>query len=189
MSRSTVLTACLALLAGFLGGNLGGRSAIAAASDTTIRATRFELLDASGHVLARWGHGDDHNTALQFLGVNGETEASFGISSAGLPLLYINGPDGKNRFALQFIGADANPQIVMSDAKWEGRIVLGNFLAGDSPPLGGRNWGLRLAGPERVSGVAGLGMFSNPETGRTSGELFVYDESGSRVSLSEVGKK
>jgi hypothetical protein len=137
-------------------------------------------------VVARLGYGDDHGTAIQFLGASGQTEASFGLNSAGIPLLYVNGPDGKNRLALQFIGPEANPRVVLSDSKWEGRIVLGNYLGGDSPIVGSQNWGLRLAGPGHVSGFAGLSMLSNPQTGRIAGDLFLYDGSGKRLSFPEI---
>lgn len=181
LDRNNAAMVCLALVAGFVGGKVGGRvPTSAAAEERVVRATRFELTDSAGLVLGVWGGGVDRATAIRFIDPKGKVLGSFGIGSDGLPFLHAFGPDGINRFALQFIGPEANPQLVLSDTKWEGRVLLGNYFGGDAPPKGSKSWGLKFAGPEHMSGFAGIGMFENPQTRRLAGEVFTYDEAGRR---------
>ena len=89
---------------------------------TTIRATRFELVDSSGKVLAFWGSNRGNNTVLAFLqtysegtgpgeyiraaaqtrftGQNPNEAFAVGMMSTQLPFMNILGKDGDSRASL-----------------------------------------------------------------------------------------
>jgi hypothetical protein len=169
----------LAAISGFVGGLFGSRLRPAGtASELIVRANRFDLVDDRGRVVASWGPGANHGVSIRFVDANGADLASLGIASNGLPLLNFNGHDGRHRFAVTLMSGGEEPYLVFSDPGWEGRILLGNLPGSDTTPEGSQNWGLRFTGPESVSGFARIGMFRNPRTGKTGGELRLHDENG-----------
>lgn len=120
------------LLAGFVGGFLGGRLAPGPrGAASVVRARTFELVDESGKAISIWGVNRQGQTLLAFLdgpeSIPGENRPhAFGLDNpleqraiigvAGvLPFLTFRGKDGKDRI---YVGLDGwyKPAIAMSDA-------------------------------------------------------------------------
>lgn len=163
----------IACAAGFLGGTLASRAPVQASSPEVVRASKFELLDASGRPVARWETDPKtKNVRLSFLEKGGSVGLDIGVSSDVLPFVRMNGRDGKNRIALE-LGPGDRPGLNMSDARWLGRISLGQ-AGTDTPDIPDRldQWVLRFSpfGTTRPAAMIGI---TNQGGGETEGVLFV----------------
>lgn len=155
-----ILAACAA---GYLGGVLSSQPPAAASSRDVVRASRFELVNGAGAVVAGWEAESNGAVRLNFLH-DQRTSIALGTLTDGRPFLRMDGQDGKNRISLDLVQGD-KPLLVMSDERWEGRVHLG-FMTPDTFPYSNwDHWGLlfRAVGSEHA--VAGMGMTntrSNP---------------------------
>jgi hypothetical protein len=163
--KSLIGIAAVAGVAGFLGGVFGSQNRVQAASPQTIRASRFELINAAGATLAIWETGSGNEAHLRFLPARGHAAVDVGVQPDGSPVIQMAGRDGKRRIVLALDQFD-RPALGMGDERWEGRVVLG-FKGSDVPDRAEDDWGLSFMafGSERP--VAALGVVkansSSPE--------------------------
>lgn len=180
----------LSCVFGVFGGYLYSRWQTSQTPKTmTVRASRFELTDSSGKVLAFWGTDRANNTVLAFLqtsaGEGGPQELKFpaeqtrftgqnpdeafavGILSTRLPFLNILGKDGKSR-ALLYLTQQQKPIFNMADEHSESRLELG-FISNDAPSPEDDDWALRFRAPD----VAGIGSIRDPTDRKHRGYLSV----------------
>jgi hypothetical protein len=144
-----VVAACLA---GFLGGILSPLRRVGASPSTILRASKFELVNASGVPLAELSA--DRNVSLRFL-TKGSTAVEIGILPGGHPFLQMLGRDGKRRIVMDLDEAD-KPMLGMGDERWEGRVHIG-FIAPDSSPYGDWDqWGISLRAFGSEHAVVGM---------------------------------
>src|SRR5579872_3224584 len=148
-----------------------------------VHASRFELTDSTGSVVAFWGIDRGNNTVLAFLpklnsgaSPNGETKLSsepaaftqqdtneafaVGLMSTQLPFMNLMGTDGSAR-ALLYLTDQEKPVLHMSDGHSEGRLMLG-FISSDAPARGDDEWALLFRRPD----VAGIGSMRDPHSGK-----------------------
>ena len=146
----------LACAAGFLGGSFAAGHRVAASAPNIVRATAFELVDASGAPVARWRVGVDNTVRMSFLFDHENEALQIGVAN-GRPFVRMAGRDGRDRMVMELDAAD-KPMIGMGDEKWEGRVHLG-FLPPDTFPYGDwDNWGLSFRGVGSQRAVAAIGM-------------------------------
>lgn len=155
-----IIAACAA---GYLGGALSSQTPAAASSSDVVRASRFELLNDAGTVVATWEAESNGGVRLNLLH-NQRTRVALGTLPDGRPFLRMDGQDGKNRISLDMNQGD-KPVLVLSDERWEGRVHLGFITPDTFPYTNWDHWGLlfRAFGSEHA--VAGMGMAntrSNP---------------------------
>jgi len=177
-SARDILTVLLATIAGFLGGRLIFRTQeVTPDSLGTVRATRFELLSGDGVPVAFWGTDEARNTVIQFIrkndhqtssleghertrvnffGQKKDKVAAFGVSQQGSPFLNLAGKDGISRAILYVTEEQQKPALVLSDEKWEGRILLG-FIQSDYPSPAEDDWGLLFRAPSTGT-LANIGV-------------------------------
>ena len=152
-----------------------------------LRASRFELTDSTGRVVAFWGTDRGKNTVLAFLQESTQdagpevykgppfqtaftsqspNEAiAFGMMSTQEPFVNVLGRNGSSR-AMLYLGDYQKPVFMMSDESYEGRLVLG-FIGNDAPSPKDDDWGLLFRGPS----VAGIGSTKDPVHGKYRGYL------------------
>jgi len=152
---SVLATLAVAALSAFLGGVIGSRSQVEAADPQTIRASRFELVNASGATVATWEVGSGNEAHLRFLPVRGGAAVDIGVLPDGRPIVQMAGRDGKKRIVLELDQLD-KPMLGMGDERWEGRVHLG-FTEPDMPSPDWDNWGLSFRGSSERP-VAAIGM-------------------------------
>lgn len=155
----------------------------------TVRASRFELVDSTGKVLAFWGTDRGNNTVLAFLqksttedgteevkpstqqtrftGQNRNEAFAFGMMSTQVPFMNILGKDGNSRASL-YLTAQQKPILNMADERNESRLELG-FISNDAPALEDDDWALRFRAPD----VAGIGSMRDPSDHKYRGYLSV----------------
>jgi hypothetical protein len=156
---------------------------------TSIRATRFELIDSKGKVLAFWGSDRGNNTVLAFLqtysgetatgefnrpieqtrftGQNPNEAFAVGMMSTQIPFMNIVGNDGYSRASL-YLTQQQKPVLNMADERRESRLELG-FISNDAPAPGDDDWALRFRAPD----VAGMGSIKDPTDRKYRGFLSV----------------
>lgn len=157
---------------------------------TTVRASRFELTDATGRVVSFWGGDRGNNTVLAFLqtpvengsgqkeitlppeatrltGQNPNEAIAVGMLSTQIPFMNILGNDGNSRASL-YLNEQQKPIFNMADEKQESRLELG-FISADAPTSNDDDWALRFRAPN----VAGIGSIRNPVDHRYRGYLSV----------------
>jgi hypothetical protein len=171
--KSSIVNAIISLLFGALGAwgyvYFQGQPN---SENRTVRATRFELTDHEGRVLATLDKDANGDTVLSFLTEQSsqrETKgrvASFGASRKGDPFIRFAGIDGRARLLMHLIQQD-KPVLLMSDGAFEGRLLLG-FVTADAPSPKDDDWALLFKGPS----VAGIGSIKNPSSGRHQGFVF-----------------
>ncbi len=152
-----------------------------------LRSSRFELTDRTGRVVAVWGTDKWSNTVLAFLRKPGQdvhpedyylgpppfpehspnVAFAIGMSSTQSPFMNLQATDGLSRVFLSLQDYQ-KPVFMMSDERYEGRLVLG-FIDTDTPSPDDDAWGLSFRGPS----VAGIGSFKSPVDGKYRGSLFV----------------
>lgn len=180
----------LSCIFGFIGGYAYSHSQfLQAPRVTTLRASRFELTDSTGKVLAFWGTDRGNNTVLAFLQTSageGNTGApkfpaeqtrftgqspdeafAVGLLSTQAPFMNILGKDGSSR-ALLYLTQQQKPIFNMSDERRESRLQLG-FISNDAPTPGDDDWALRFRAPD----VAGIGSMKDPTDHKYRGYLSV----------------
>jgi hypothetical protein len=155
----------------------------------TIRASRFELTDSTGKVVAFWGTDRGNNTVLAFLqtpatengsaelklpaeqtrftGQNPNEAFAVGILSTQAPFMNILGRDGNTR-ALLYLTQQQKPIFNMADERHESRLELG-FISNDAPSPADDDWALRFRAPD----VAGIGSMKDPVDHKYRGYLSV----------------
>lgn len=155
----------------------------------TLQASRFELTDSTGKVLAFWGTDRGNNTVLAFLqpsaeesvpgdlkfpseqtrftGQNPNEAFAVGILSTQIPFMNILGKDGNSRASLYLTGQQ-KPIFNMADERRESRLELG-FISHDAPAPEDDDWALRFRAPD----VAGIGSIRSPTDHRYRGYLSV----------------
>lgn len=143
----------------------------------TLRASRFELTDSAGSVVAFWGTDRGNNTVLAFLqtpakesgpkelklpaeqtpftGQNPNEAFAVGILSTQIPFMNILGRDGNTR-ALLYLTQQQKPIFNMADEHNESRLELG-FISNDAPSSADDDWALRFRAPD----VAGIGSIKD----------------------------
>jgi len=164
--------------AGFLGAQIRVNSVpVQAAQNDVVRANRFELIGRSGKAVAYWGSQDGQNASVRFLDEAGAEVAVLGLLAPHVPGLDLKGPDSRTRLTLRLEGEDANPILAMSDAKWEGRVLLG-FVRPDHPDASWDQWALMLRAPGKEIPVASMGMTRDPVSGRISTNVRLLGEDG-----------
>jgi len=156
---------------------------------TTLRASRFELTDSTGKVLAFWGTDRGNNTVLAFLqtpakesgpeqlnlpaeqtrftGQNPNEAFAVGILSTQVPFMNILGKDGNSR-ALLYLTPQQKPIFNLADERHESRLELG-FICNDTPSPTDDDWALRFRAPD----VAGIGSMKDPVDHKFKGYLSV----------------
>lgn len=136
--------------AGFIAA-LPTRYMTVSASETpsTVRATRFELVDSTGKVRAVWGTNRGDELVLSFV-KNGTERIVMGLDTGHRPFIKLNSERGDHR-ASMFVYGD-KPALVLSDRSLEGRIRLGPGSFDTSAADGDSDWGLTF------NGTAGRGM-------------------------------
>jgi hypothetical protein len=136
---------------------------------TTQRASRFELTDSNGRVIAFWGADAGNNTVLAFLQgttvpagptrftqQNANEAVAVGILSSQAPFINVLGNDGRSR-ALLYLTERQKPVPNMSDEHSEGRLTLG-FVSSDAPTPEDDDWALQFRAPD----VAQIGSIKDP---------------------------
>lgn len=121
-----------------------------------VRATRFELMDNAGRVVALWATAQGSGAVLAFADVKGMRLCELGIGGRnGPPFLRLYGKDGKERVTA-VLGYDDDPVLLLSDAH-RARAVLGASHS-DAPGPSDDQWGLYLRGRE-ADASASIGFF------------------------------
>ena len=169
MSAKTVGMLALAGLCGFLGGLVSRWTERLSrpSSLQVVRAVRFELVGPNDKPLAYWG-GSEKGIVLAFTGMGTKELATFGLERGGRsPFVELAGNDGHPRAVLE-VGYDDKPILGMSDANYEGRVILG-ATATDAPSPLNDTWALRFRAPERRD-LAAIGMFG--DKGKLSGSVY-----------------
>jgi hypothetical protein len=143
-------------LVGYFAGRQGANIHVQAASVETVRASRFELVNGSGTVVATWEAGQGNEAHLRFLPSAGNARIEIGVLSDGHPLVQMAGRDGKRRIVMELDQYD-KPMLGMGDERWEGRVLLG-FVEPDTYAPEWDNWGLmfRPFGSEKPSASIGV---------------------------------
>jgi hypothetical protein len=135
-----------------------------------VRAARFEIVDQSGKPLAFWGPDDLKQMVLGFKDKGNNVVASLGMSSTGVPFFDMSGSDGRSRVRIE-LSSSQKPTLAMSDAAWEGRVLLG-FVQNDVPDRRDDDWFLRFRAPGGGE-LGGIGMARTGAEGRLSGKAYV----------------
>jgi hypothetical protein len=179
ISRREYLVLVLAVSFGFGGGILSTRFSVAsAASPQTIRATRFELVDASGRSIAFWGTDEYDQVIIAFTGGTKSELAAFGLLSGLRGGLRLSGVDTKPRAAL-VVGQDERPVLGLSDDKGRSRVSLG-FITADSLDPHPDTWGLvfRAPGESGHRARAAIGYTMNASGHGWDGSILLEDNAG-----------
>jgi hypothetical protein len=163
---------------------------------TAVQASRFELTDSTGRVVAFWGIDRGNNTVLAFLPKtvgdvspnwelklpteptgftrqNPNEAFAVGLMSSQVPFMNLMGKDGNSR-ALLYLTDQQKPVLHMSDGRSEGRLMLG-FVSNDIPSPGDDEWALLFRSPN----VAGIGSLKDPANGKYRGYFSVAPNSKS----------
>ena len=169
MRTREILMMMLASAFGFVGGAVYSRVHTLHVDDAQVlRGHRFELLDDSGRVIA-FGRNDNlKNVVLGFRDKDDHSVATFGLGSDRTPFFDMAGKDGKSRVRLELDWMQQmqqKPTLVMSDEKWEGRVMFG-FLPSDYPDREWDDWGLAFRAPN-VGDLANIGLIKRD--GKLSG--------------------
>jgi hypothetical protein len=149
-------------VAGYLGGALASHNTVQASPPQVIRASKFELVDASGTAAASWELDRRGGAHLTFLLKRDVVGVDVGVFPDGRPFLIMGGHDGKRRIVMNLDQAD-KPIFGMGDERWEGRVRLG-FMPPDAFPYSGwDHWGLvfRAFGSEHP--IVGMGTINTPD--------------------------
>jgi hypothetical protein len=180
ISRKDLFIVVLAAVSGYAGGFVSARphgaNAVAAGS---IRATRFELVDASGKTLGYWGfdHRYEGRLVLAFTGGKSGELAAFGLADRD-GFLTLTGTDGKPRATLA-VGWHGKPSLALGDDKWWGRVALG-FWGSDAPRPEEDRWALVFQGPgphaHRIP--AAFGYSKNVSGSGWDGSAYMEDSTG-----------
>lgn len=164
---------------------------------TKVQASRFELTDSTGRVVAFWGTDSGSNTVLAFLpktagdvstngGLNPPSQPNgftrqnpneafaVGLMSSQVPFMNLMGKDGNSR-ALLYLTDQQKPVLHMSDGRSEGRLMLG-FVSNDVPSPGDDVWALLFRHPD----VAGIGSMKDTANGTYRGYFSVVPPSKSK---------
>jgi hypothetical protein len=132
ISKKDFAIVVLSVASGFGGGMLSMKSHVVEAADhQTIRATRFELVDASGKSIAFWGTDQDDQLIIAFTGGTQSELAAFGLLSGLNGGLRISGIDATPRATL-LVGYHERPSLSLYDEKGRGRVGLG-FVTSHTP--------------------------------------------------------
>jgi hypothetical protein len=178
MRLTNLLNLAVACVAGFLGGTLASQARVEAVSPEVVRASRFELLDATGRPVARWEvDSERHVVHLSFLSKGGSVGFDLGVQSAGQPFLTMNGHEGKPRINMG-LGWMDKPALVMGDERWAGRLHLGH-AGSDTPDIlddPWDQWGLEFRPVGSEMPVAAMGMTKSGGT-QTRGVLVMDGKS------------
>ena len=158
----------LSLVLGFIGGIVATNSnfhihrAQPEVRAEVVRASRFELVNASGNPLAYWGTDmGGFSTEIAFSGKDGRVRARLGVTAGELlakkpnaysPYFELIGSDGKVRFA-ERLDASEYPMLALGDSGSANRLLLGHMVAGDvagvNAPDPWDRWALVLRDPSR----------------------------------------
>jgi hypothetical protein len=161
MTRSNSLAVITsALVAGYFGGFLGSRSGKAGTANS-LRASRFELVNASGQTTALLESDDHGESHIRFLARGNRTILDMGALSDGRPFMIFNGSDRKKRVVIELDQTD-KPSLSMGDGRWEGRAHLG-YIGPDTPDPNWDRWGLSFLVPGSGIPVASIGVTLNEE--------------------------
>lgn len=127
MFRSVLIGAVL--IAGMV---LANRQTTTAQADVNVlRATRFELIDASGRVMAVLGSADGKTPQLELRDAAGKPRVYMGIrENNGEPEFIMNGKDGKKRVWLSLTSV-GGANLMLIDNKERGRINMLTTPDGD----------------------------------------------------------
>lgn len=166
---------CLAVLAGFIGGEMGRQVGVTAATSNVVKASKFELVNSAGVAVATWEISQEREPHLRFMSDRSRVSVDIGVLSDGRPIVKMVGRDGKARIVMELDQSD-KPMLGMGDERWEGRMHLG-YIEPDSPTPDWDNWGLAFRGFGSERAVAGIGMVK-AGTGGLEGFLTV---SGKRL--------
>jgi len=181
MKQASLVAA--ALLAGFVGGVVGGRATRSGSQplpEQVIRARTFELVGKTGQVISYWGIDKGDNVVLAFGSRPGTVLAegaarpghippgldnpenqlsAIGLLANDSPFVKFRGADGKTRVRL-YLNDWAKPTLLMEDETGP-RVALG-IEQSDTPGPQDNDWVLSF-GPGR----ARIGMYSEKEAGKT----------------------
>jgi hypothetical protein len=174
MSAKTVLGILVACVSGFLGGALASQGGKAAPPPDVVRASRFELVNRAGRMVASWEVTPANQVRLQF-GSGRAGALEIGSLEDGRPFLRMRGRDGKNRLVMELDTLD-KPMIGMGDEKWEGRVHLG-FVEPDVLDPASDDWRLSFSPFGTTRPIASMGMFK-AGAGQEEGRLTI---SGRRI--------
>ncbi len=151
------ISTLLALGAGFAGGVFHTWSSQIQAP-TAIRATRFDLVDASGNTVAFWtpnpalSTGGDAGAALVFTDPRGVRRCELGMSGGNsAPFLRFYGADRAERVGVM-LGYKDDPAIFLRDSDGI-RATLG-AAHGDAPSPSEDQWGLSLRARKEGAGAS-----------------------------------
>ena len=156
MTYTQVISLAAACAAGFLGGSLASQTNIVASSPDSLRAPRFELVNAAGATVAVWESGAGKESHLRFQSGRGRSTLELGTLSDGTPLIQVTGGDGKRRIVMELDQFD-KPMLRMGDEHTETRVNLG-FIEPDTVSPDWDQWALSFRGPVSEMSVAGIGM-------------------------------
>jgi hypothetical protein len=180
ISKNHIAIVVLSAVSGFGGGILSVKSQVVdAASQQTIRATRFELVDSSDKSIAFWGTDQVGQLVIAFTKGTQSELAAFGLFSGVRGGLSFNGIDTSPRVAL-VIGDHGKPGLSLYDDKGRGRVGLG-FITADSLDPDPDTWGLVLSAPPGESGHrvrAAIGYSRNLSTHGWDGSILLEDNAG-----------
>jgi len=158
MMRQMFICTIVGGIAGFIGGALRNPPLIQAAASDVVRATRFEVVDPRGEVLAEIGPGPSDGVRLALRG--GNAEVNLGVRATGQPVMRFLGRARKPRMVLELDEND-RPSLGMGDEQWEGRMRLG-YMAPDVPSRAWDKWGLTFTAPGSNRAVASLLTVKQP---------------------------
>jgi hypothetical protein len=161
-----------AMLAGFTGGILSQKvSHISARTrDVTVQATRFEVVDRTGNVLASWGKDNNDNLFLGFRQLRTPPRPNsdlllLGVRSDGSPIMQLTGSDGQPRAALSLTIFE-KPVLQLGDGK-NTRILLGHAST-DAPQQTDDDWALSFYRAKSIeASSASIGLLGLPKSGET----------------------
>jgi hypothetical protein len=79
---------------------------------------------------------------LTFKATKGTELITLGVGPDDSPFFNVNGPDGRRRFTVH-LTTRTEPILALSDARVEGRIIIGQVLS-DSPSPSENTWGVAI---------------------------------------------
>ncbi len=123
-----------------------------------VRATRFELIDGSGRIVAGLEPSPD-GPRLRFIDQEGRSRIELGMHGDESPYVVLIGNDKRPRVSIR-VDSFGNPNVTMSDDQWDGRLSLGAHPS-DLPAVGPLpDWGLFL-NPSRHDNYASVWVSGN----------------------------
>jgi len=180
VSKKDFVIVILSVISGYGGGVLSMKPhAAEAASQQTTRATRFELVDASGKSVAFWGTDEYGQVVIAFTGGTKGELAAFGLLSDLRGGLRLSGIDTTPRVTLA-VGDHGRTGLGLFDDKGRSRVSLGYIMA-DSLDPEPDSWGLLFRAPPGESGHrtrAAIGYTKNASGHGWDGSIVLEDNAG-----------